>query len=176
MGVQRPTQRTRPAFGGWRRYRGAYLIRVLKESGVVPPELVTAPAPAVEDPRYHDVANAGRNGSRAIVACFALTALFSAHRCRSEAAALSRLKEGHSSASPSKSMYSSATCPSATGNKASHFTQLNLLCRPPSGTSIVTMMYFAPQLGQANAIGSDFLVRQRAGIARNKQNTAGRSC
>ena len=31
-------------------------------------------------------------------------------------------------------------------------------------TSIVTMMYFAPQLGQAKAIGADLLARQRAGI------------
>jgi len=62
---------------------------------------------------------------------------------------------------PSSGMYSSETRPSPTGNKASHLTQLNLL---PFGTSIVTIMYFAPQLGQAKAIGSDLLLRQCAGI------------
>ena len=62
------------------------------------------------------------------------------------------------------SMYSSDARPSPTGKKASHLRQPNLLCFSPLGTSMVTIMYFAPQLGQAKAIGSDLFGKQRAAI------------
>ena len=61
-------------------------------------------------------------------------------------------------------MYSSDARPSPTGKKASHLTQPNLLCFSPLGTSMVTIMYFVPQLGQAKAIGSDLFEKQRAAI------------
>jgi hypothetical protein len=35
-------------------------MRTANRVSRVPPELVAAPAPAAQDPRYHDVANAGR--------------------------------------------------------------------------------------------------------------------
>jgi hypothetical protein len=61
-------------------------------------------------------------------------------------------------------MYSSETCPSPAGNKAAHFTQSNFLRQTLFATSVVTMMYFAPQLGQLKAIGSDLSGVKRAGI------------
>jgi len=53
-------------------------------------------------------------------------------------------------------MYSSETAP--------HLAQARLLRGTLFATSIVTMMYFAPQLGQSNVIGSGLLGRQLAGI------------
>lgn len=77
---------------------------------------------------------------------------------------LFQAKIGHPSAATSNGIYSSATRPTAIGNRLLHLTQPNLLCRPPFGISIVTAMYLVPQCGQAKAIGSDLLVRQRAGM------------
>jgi hypothetical protein len=51
-------------------------------------------------------------------------------------------------------MYSSETAP--------HLAQARLLRGTLFATSIVTMMYFAPQLGQSNVIGSGLLGRQLA--------------
>jgi hypothetical protein len=62
-------------------------------------------------------------------------------------------------------MYSSETRPSPAGNKASHFKQPNFLRRTLFATSVVTMMYFAPQPGQSKAIGSDLSRVQPAGIS-----------
>jgi hypothetical protein len=62
-------------------------------------------------------------------------------------------------------MYSSETRPTPAGNKVSHFKQPNLLRWTLFATSVVTMMYFAPQLGQSKAIGSDLLGVQRACIS-----------
>ena len=73
-------------------------------------------------------------------------------------------KLGHSFAWPFNGMYSSETCPSPAGNKASHFTQANLLRSTPFATPVVTMMYFAPQFGQSKVICSGLLGRQRVGI------------
>jgi hypothetical protein len=77
---------------------------------------------------------------------------------------------------PLRKMYLSETRPSPTGNEAWHFTQPNLLLCKPFGTSIVTMMYFAPQLGQSKAIGSDFLQGNARAFARKKQKAALNSC
>jgi hypothetical protein len=69
------------------------------------------------------------------------------------------------SGSASTSMYSSETRPSTAGNAVSHLTQPNLLlCRAAPGITLVGTMYFAPQLGQANANGPDLLGPERAGI------------
>jgi hypothetical protein len=61
-------------------------------------------------------------------------------------------------------MYSSETRPTPAGNEAPHFKQPNFLRRTLFATSVVTMMYFAPQLGQSKAIGFDLSGVQRAGI------------
>jgi hypothetical protein len=62
-------------------------------------------------------------------------------------------------------MYSSETRPAPAGNRELHFKQLNLLRRTLFATSVVTMMYFAPQSGQSKAIGSDLSRVQPTGIS-----------
>ena len=70
-------------------------------------------------------------------------------------------------------MYLKRRLSSPAGNRALHFEHATLPWYQLPGESIVTILYFAPQLGQLNRIGSELFMSE---IKRNKcQRDSGKS-